>query len=312
MKVGPHLIGFALLTLLYIGALVFIDRENHVFEHGVSLTQTLPLVALFALASFLLRYVRCRWLLARRNCRVPWVVGLLSYLSGFALTASPGRVGELLRIRYFGMLGVPADQMIACFVFERMCDLLVVLLLSAGLGSFVPGAALAFAFVVLVIAAVIVLSRSTALWMALAGRLRKAERHNLASMLLALANGLAGAVSFFAPREFTTAMVLGLAAWTIQSLGCVYLLSKLGIAIPPLAGFSIYPLALLIGAASMLPGGIGTTEAVIVLFLHSFGAPLGGAALAAVGMRISTLWFATALGFMAVATLEIAGTKRET
>ena len=311
MKVGPHLIGFALLTLLYISALVYIDRDNHVFEHGVSLTQILPLVALFALASFLLRYLRWRWLLARRKCRVPWVVGFLSYLSGFALTASPGKVGELLRLRYFGKMGVPADQMIACFVFERTADLIVVLLLSAGLG-FVPGAALAFAFVALVIAAVIVLSRTTALWVALAARLRKAEWHDLAKMLLALANGLAGAVSFLTPREFTVAMVLGFAAWTIQSLGCVYLLSKLGIAIPPLAAFSLYPLALLIGAASLLPGGIGTTEVAIVLFLRSFGVPLGSAALAAVGMRISTLWFATALGFMAVATLEIAGTKRET
>jgi hypothetical protein len=130
MKIGPALIGLGLLTVFYIGALVYIDRENHVFEHGVDLAAVLPQAALFALVSFILRYVRWRWLLGRRDFRFPWIWGLLAYVSGFTLTASPGKAGELVRVRYFGPMGVPADQVITCFVFERMLDLVAVLLLS--------------------------------------------------------------------------------------------------------------------------------------------------------------------------------------
>ena len=308
MKIGPALIGFGLLTVLYIGALVYIDRENHVFEHGVNVAAVLPQVALFAFVSYVLRYVRWRWLLGRRDFQFPWIWGLLAYVSGFALTASPGKVGEMVRVRYFGPMGVPADQVIACFVFERMLDLVAVLLLSI-LAGFAPGGALAFAFVALVIIAVVVLSRSASRWTSLAQWLQEAQWHGSARLILTIGMGLTGAISFFRPREFTVAIMLGLAAWSIQALGCVYLLAKLGIVVPPLAAFALYPLAMLIGAASMLPGGIGTTEAAIVLLLHSFGTPIDLAALAAIGMRLSTLWFAIALGFLTIPVLEFIARK---
>lgn len=312
MKIGPALISFGLLTALYVGALVSIDRQNHIFEHGVDLAALLPQVALFALASFVLRYVRWRWLLGRRDFRIWWIPGFLAYISGFALTASPGKVGELVRIRYFGAMGVPADQVIACFVFERLLDLLTVLLLSILLADFAPGVALAIAFVAVVIIAFVVLSRSATLWISLSRRLRDARWHGPATLFLNVGRGLTGAMSFFRPREFAVAMTLGLAAWTIQSLGCVYLLHKLGMVVPPLAAFALYPLALLIGAASMLPGGIGTTEAAIVFLLYGFGVPLQGATLAAIGMRLSTLWFAIALGFLAILFLEFVPRKADT
>jgi uncharacterized protein (TIRG00374 family) len=311
MKIGPALIGFGFLTVLYLGALIYIDLQNHVFKHGVDLTSLVPQIALFALASFVLRYVRWRWLLDRRDIQIRWVSGFLAYVSGFALTASPGKIGELVRIRYFGAMGVPPDQVIACFVFERLLDLVVVLLLSMLLAGFAPGTALAFAFVAAVIIAVIVLSRSATLWISMAQRLGETRCHGLAKLLLNMGRGFTGAMSFFRPRELVVGMTLGLAAWSIQSFGCVYLLHKLGMAVPLLAAFAIYPLALLIGAASMLPGGIGTTEAAIVFLLHGFGVPLEDAAIAAIGMRLSTLWFAVALGFLAIPILEFVARKAD-
>jgi uncharacterized protein (TIRG00374 family) len=123
-------------------------------------------------------------------------------------------------------------------------------------------------------------------------------------------------MGFFRPIEFAVSLAVGLAAWTIQSLGCVYLLAKLQIVVPPLVAFALYPLALLIGAASMLPGGVGTTEAAIVLTLHGFGVPLELAAMAAIGMRLSTLWFAIGLGLVAIPILEFvkrnAGARSDT
>jgi hypothetical protein len=43
----------------------------------------------------------------------------------------------------------------------------------------------------------------------------------------------------------------------------------------------------------------------MVLMLHGFGAPLGLATIAAIGMRLSTLWFAIALGLVAILILEL-------
>lgn len=72
MKIGGALIGFAMLTVLYVGVLIYIDRENH--RRGAAA------VALFALMSFVLRYARWLWLLGRRNFRISWLLGFLAYL----------------------------------------------------------------------------------------------------------------------------------------------------------------------------------------------------------------------------------------
>jgi uncharacterized protein (TIRG00374 family) len=78
----------------------------------------------------------------------------------------------------------------------------------------------------------------------------------------------------------------------------------LGISIDATTVFAMYPLAMLVGAASMLPGGVGTTELTIVLLLGFYGVSTGVATLAAVAIRLATIWFAMLVGFMAVATLE--------
>ncbi len=61
---------------------------------------------------------------------------------------------------------------------------------------------------------------------------------------------------------------------------------------------------MLAGAASMLPGGIGSTEVAIIAMLSVFNAPLGSATLAAIGIRFATMWFAVVCGFVSVGLLE--------
>ena len=67
---------------------------------------------------------------------------------------------------------------------------------------------------------------------------------------------------------------------------------------------SLYPIAMLVGAASMLPGGIGSTEATLTLLLTSEGSPLATAAAAAVCIRIATLWFSIVLAFISMGLLS--------
>jgi len=308
----PALCGFGILTLIYVMALILIDRRNHVFEHTTDLAAVLPPAALFAFASFALRYLRWRWLLGRQGFDVQWKRGFLAYLSGFALTASPGKVGELMRVRYFSPMGVPADQVIACFIFERVLDLIAVLLLLMLLVGTVPGIPAAFSFVVAVTVFVLVLVRYAGVWARLAQWLQNAQWVSLARFFSVIGQGLKGALRFFRPAELVICLSIGLAAWTMQSLGCVYLIGKLDILIPWLIAFSLYPLALLVGAASMSPGGVGTTEAAIIVVLNGFGVPFDRATIAAIGIRLSTLWFAIVLGLVAILILEFINRKSAT
>jgi uncharacterized protein (TIRG00374 family) len=66
--------------------------------------------------------------------------------------------------------------------------------------------------------------------------------------------------------------------------------------VPLRIAVSIYALSSIAGALSMLPGGFGGVEAVMILLLAHLGAPPARAAVIVVLFRLVTLYFATLLG----------------
>ena len=62
---------------------------------------------------------------------------------------------------------------------------------------------------------------------------------------------------------------------------------------------SVYALAMLAGALSFLPGGLGGAEAVMVAALTLKGVDQPSAVAATIIIRLATLWFAVALGLLA-------------
>jgi uncharacterized membrane protein YbhN (UPF0104 family) len=291
------------LTIVYATALLLLDQgkvESSVFW---TISRSLPLAALFTFLGFVLRYLRWCWLLRARRYVVPLGTGFLAYLAGFALTASPGKVGELIRIRYFSAMGVPAEQVIACFIAERLLDLFALLLLSTLLAGSAPGLGLGMAFVFIVATSVYVLAQPGVRYWPLVYMRRRGWRRP-ARAVSALGRGLALSLAFTHWRVFIPAYALGVAAWSLQAYGLVVILGDLGLSLPPVDALAIQPAGMLIGAASLLPGGIGTTEVAIILMLESFEVPRATAAMAAIATRVSTLWLAIVLGLLAISILE--------
>lgn len=293
------------ITAIYLGALIWIDSRNHVFAQVPALIALIPVVACFAFASYLARYVRWHRLLARAGSRTSFGQGLLAYLAGFAFTATPGKVGELVRVRYLQWQGVPPSTVFAAFVFERACDLVVVLVIAA---TAIPRRDLFVAlcgFVLLAVVAIVWLGRQGRTLTNVAVALRRRGLRRVARLVRVLRDGLVGCRVWFNANDLPMSLVTGLVAWVITALAFVWLIGRLGIVVPPGLAFAIYPIAMLAGAASMLPGGIGTTEATIVVLLTSAGVAPEAGALAAIGIRLATLWFAVLCGFGSMAILEL-------
>jgi len=77
-------------------------------------------------------------------------------------------------------------------------------------------------------------------------------------------------------------------------------LAAMGVDIGLGFSMSIYALSMLAGAVSFLPGGIGGAEAVMTGLLLMSGATETKAVAATVIIRLATLWFAVALGALAL------------
>ena len=310
LKVGRAIFAFWLMTLTYVGLLLWVDRSKGLLTGFERLYSLLPTLMLFSLVSYLARYARWYWLLTRAGVAIRPARGLVAYLSGFAFTATPGKVGELLRIRYFQPMGVHPELVVSAFVYERVFDLIVVLCLAgiaaANFGVF-PVVGI---FVMLVLSTVFLLAKFPNRVLLLAGYLERRHLRRLARLTEVFSRGFAHTTTWLNPLDVFVSAVTGLAAWSLTAYAFVLLLDQLGLEVPTLMAFSLYPVAILAGAASMMPGGIGSTEAVLIALLAAVGVSLADGAIAAIGIRLATLWFATLLGLISMILLEFSPKSR--
>jgi uncharacterized protein (TIRG00374 family) len=304
MKIGKAAIGFLLLTCFYLGLLLWVDAKNHVLTQLHLLANALPFLLGISLLSYFFRYLRWRWLLSRSGFSVSWRYGFIAYLAGFAFTATPGKVGELIRIRYFTKAGVPANISFGAFIYERALDLIIVLFLASLAIGRQDLLVLALSFVIIFLGLLIGIALNPSLMTKLGEFFNQQSWFWLEKLILVVRDGLASCRYWLTPLDLTVSLMCGLVAWTLTSYGFMWLLSDLGVSIQPLEAFTIYPMAMLVGAASMLPGGVGSTELSIVLLLGVYGVTASIATIAAIGIRFVTIWFAVLTGFLCLGFLE--------
>jgi uncharacterized protein (TIRG00374 family) len=100
-------------------------------------------------------------------------------------------------------------------------------------------------------------------------------------------------------------LAVGLVAWGVEAWG-LYLVAQ--VVVPEqltLAGATgIYAIAIIVGALSFLPGGLGSTEAVMTALLYTHGIPMPQAILLTLVCRLLTLWLAVGIGWLCVWALR--------
>jgi uncharacterized protein (TIRG00374 family) len=205
----------------------------------------------------------------------------------------------MLRGVFLKARGMSYTLSTAAFVSERLSDLVAIVLLSLlGVGLYPQGGITVLAGVASVSIGLLLLSRKTLLivfarWVSQrTGRLARAT-HQLLLLLVE-------ACLCHTPRLLLSTTVLSLLAWSAEAYSFHLILHWMGADISLPFAFSVYALAMLAGALSFLPGGLGGAEAVMVGLLLWSGMPEAQAVAATVIIRLATLWFAVALGGLVI------------
>ncbi len=285
----------ALAALGYLGLSLWAGWRDVVA--AVVLVGPLVLIGLLVLSlvNYLLRFLRWARYLALLDAPVPWRINLDVYFSGFALTTSPGKLGEMLRSVLLKPHGVPASASIAAFFAERVSDLLAILVLAAfGLLAYAPARPVVALALLAVFGALLLVQ-----WTSLITRIDRWALHRSttwARFIVKLCEIILHFRRCFSFSAMSMGLVIGVAAWFAEGLGFWWLLSALGHPLPLTTAVFIYAFAMLVGALSFLPGGLGSSEAVMIGLLVLNGFPDVAAVTATLICRLATLWFAFGLG----------------
>jgi len=255
-----------------------------------------------SLANYGLRFVRWQTYLDAMGHPVPWRPSLGIYLAGFALTTTPGKAGEMLRGVLLRRRGVPYPVSFAAFFSERLSDLLAIMLLALiGLAAYPSARRIVAVGAALVISGLLLLTNA-ALARRLAARITGSSA--LAQLARHVLEVLQRARQCHSPLLFGTATALSVVGWAAEAWAFHLILDWMNTPVSLTFAVFVYAVSMLAGALSFLPGGLGGTEAVMVLLLLSCGVSDADAVAATVVMRLSTLWFAVGLGAAAVLFLE--------
>ncbi len=259
-----------------------------------------------ALVNYVIRYFRWALYLRVAEIAVPTRTSALTFLSGFALAVTPGKIGELIKSFLLReTCQVPITRSAPVVIAERVTDLIALLVLGViGVAIYGIASSMVIAGGAAVGAGLLILA-----WPALAhaiirlvGRLPRLR--NLAVRLREMYDGLLYLVR---PDRLLWATALGAVAWMAECLGFTLIVSAFpGTDVPWGLATLIYATTTIAGALSFLPGGLLVTEATMALFLveSSRGVDQPTAVAATILTRLATLWFAVVIGLVALAVFR--------
>ena len=265
-----------------------------------------------SMINYLLRGLRWHILACRLGICLPLRYSLLHFIGGFAMTITPARVGEFVRLRWLTrMTGWSIERVTPLPLADRAFDMaamglvLGVALLISGQGNISAGVvaitAIASAIVVtrpkLLIKLVEALFGAIGRWPRPFARLRQAAR----SM------GLFSNAPTTVPTLF-----LSVVGWMAEGYALYLLLQWMGAEVSIATATFIFVFATLAGGLTGAPGGLGGAEATMMVLLAMNGAPLHVALAATTVIRITTLWFAIALGALVFPFSEALSHKSKT
>ncbi len=229
---------------------------------------------------------------------------LRHYIAGFAMTVTPGRVGELIRLRWIYLeTGAPVERTGPLVLVDRASDMatmgvmlaFTVLAGTAGLAGGMLVAVLAVAAAAVVTRPELLHLAATLAWKTVGRWPRLFAKVRRASHMLK---------PFSRPAVFVPAMILGGLGWFAEGLSFYLLLKWMGAELPLMTAVGIFLLAMMTGGATGMPGGLGGAEAAMVALLSLQGIPLEISIPATAIIRLTTLWFAILLGLVVLPFAE--------
>lgn len=260
----------------------------------------IAIALLLSLLSYVLRFLRWQLFLKELGHPIPWKASLKIYIAGFSLTITPGKSGEAIRSIFLKEHNVPFRKSFGAFFSERLSDLIAVIILaSTGLWMHLDGRPILFAVAGVVLFLLYAIQKET--WLkAIENWVRKRFPERFSHIIEFALETLIAFRNCFAPKILITGMVLGVLAWGAQGLALYYILEKLNFDVDVLTSLYIYGFSLLVGALTLLPGGLGGTEVTMVKLLILHSVPASGAVAATLIIRLATLWFSVILGIIAL------------
>ncbi len=263
-----------------------------------------PVILSLTLLNYVLRFCNWQFYLASLGIRnIPRKDSLLIYLAGFAMSITPGKIGEVIRAFLLKQAHkIPVGKTGSLVFVDRLTDVIALLCIAAlGALQFRYGGRILITFAIIISAVLIVVSNRKLCETILEKLTRIPGLKGKGAKLLELYES---SQMLLTPKKIVPIIILSILSWSCEATGFFLTFKGLGIGAGLFAAYFIYAFSTLVGAASILPGGIGLTEGIMAGLLVLISVSKADATAATLIIRTATLWFGIVVGAICLAIFE--------
>lgn len=255
----------------------------------------LPLILGLAMLNYFLRFFKWDSYLRALNVSLSRRESLGIFFAGLAMSVTPAKFGEVLKSFLIKQrCGEPVSRTAPIVFAERVTDFVALVVLAlVGVASFQYGRSVVLVGLCLILICLGLIFQRR-IWnrcIRIVGGIPR-----ISKWAGRMSTAYESTLQLLKPKQLLVATGLSLPAWLAEGFGCYLVFRGLNVQVSSSFAVFLYSVSTLIGALTMLPGGIGGTEGSLAALAVMQGVSKPLAVSATFLIRLCTLWFAVLLG----------------
>ena len=289
MAKGNLWIGLIVGVIIYFALAVYGDYEKVLAAISSFHMEYIPVLLALAFTNYLLRAFKWHYFFKVLRMDISFKENLWVFLSGLFMSVTPGKFGEVWKSWLIRDLrGYDLHRTVPIVFMDRITDVVAMLTL-ASFGVFVfKVSILSFPLVVAILLSMLIVLRSKTIMLKMLDRSERFESIRKAYL---------SSLDLLCLKPFILTVLISLVAWFMECLAFYLTFKGLSVEAGLFESTFIYAISSIAGALTMLPGGLGVTEASLAeLSSHLTMLDKSITIAATFIIRIVTLWFAVGVG----------------
>ena len=297
------LISLVVAGALYLALTIYADLNNLSKVLSKFSLWLFPLVLILSLLNYISRFLKWDYYLLILKVNIKRIDSFSIFMSGLIMSVTPGKMGEILKAYLVKQIsGTPISRTAPIIFAERITDfisLVIIALVGAYVYDYgrniVLGVGIFFLLVVLIIS-----NKNIAL--PIINQFEKIKF--LKKYLLNIHAAYESSYLLLRPLPLFYMTMLSFVSWSFECLGYHLILANFDVDLSYLWASFSYAFAPIVGAISMLPGGLGLTEGSLTYMLIQKSYSKEVAVASTFIIRAVTLWFAVLVGIISVSLYQ--------
>lgn len=293
------LISIAFAGILYLAITIYLDFDLLLLSFSKFNLLLIPILFLLSLGNYFARYFKWNYYLSELKIKLDKKDSLLIFMSGLLMSVTPGKIGELLKAYLVKTVNKTPVSVTAPIIFaERATDFLsltILALIGAYIYDYGRDAALIITIIIFIGILILTNRKLFDSIMSVLSKIKFVEKR-----IESIERLYHSTYTLLKIKPLIIAVMISVVSWGFECFGYYLVINNFNAAIDVSWSFFSYSFSTIVGAVSMLPGGLGVTEGSFLLMLTSKGLTANDAAATTFITRVATLWFAVLVGVVAV------------